>query len=85
MADGVKLFADAFDKLNGALAEKRARVLGKTLNDQTMRCPAARQKRSAKRPRTGAQRASIRRLWNEDAALWTGSDEGDWLGWLDVD
>lgn len=26
----------------------------------------------------------IRRLWERDASLWTGSDEGDWLGWLDV-
>lgn len=24
------------------------------------------------------------RLWRRDASLWTGSDEADWLGWLDV-
>jgi transaldolase / glucose-6-phosphate isomerase len=24
------------------------------------------------------------RLWGKDAALWTGSDEGRWLGWLDI-
>jgi transaldolase / glucose-6-phosphate isomerase len=24
------------------------------------------------------------RLWNRDAALWTGADEGRWLGWLDA-
>jgi transaldolase / glucose-6-phosphate isomerase len=24
------------------------------------------------------------RLWNKDAALWTNTDEGKWLGWLDI-
>ena len=24
------------------------------------------------------------RLWKKDASLWTGSDESEWLGWLDV-
>jgi transaldolase/glucose-6-phosphate isomerase len=26
----------------------------------------------------------IKRLWNKDASLWTGGDEGRWLGWLDA-
>ena len=26
----------------------------------------------------------IRRLWQRDASLWTNSDEGQWLGWLDI-
>jgi len=25
-----------------------------------------------------------RRLWQRDASVWTGSDEGQWLGWLDI-
>jgi len=29
-------------------------------------------------------KANTRRLWSADATLWTGSDEGDWLGWLDI-
>ncbi|MGC2539395.1 MAG: bifunctional transaldolase/phosoglucose isomerase [Candidatus Sulfotelmatobacter sp.] len=28
--------------------------------------------------------AKMKRLWARDAALWTGSDEADWLGWLDI-
>ncbi len=31
----------------------------------------------------GAQRR-MRRLWSRDASLWTGADEGRWLGWLGV-
>jgi len=30
------------------------------------------------------KKGKIQRLWQEDAALWTGSDEDKWLGWLDI-
>ncbi len=26
----------------------------------------------------------VRRLWQRDASLWTGEDETNWLGWLDI-
>src|SRR5579863_7254794 len=26
----------------------------------------------------------MQRLWQRDASLWTGADEGSWLGWLDI-
>jgi transaldolase/glucose-6-phosphate isomerase len=26
----------------------------------------------------------VRRLWRHDASLWTGTDEANWLGWLDI-
>jgi transaldolase/glucose-6-phosphate isomerase len=26
----------------------------------------------------------VRRLWQRDPSVWTGSDEGQWLGWLDI-
>lgn len=26
----------------------------------------------------------VKRLWQKDASLWTGTDEGKWLGWLDI-
>ena len=26
----------------------------------------------------------MKRLWDRDATLWTGSDESNWLGWLDI-
>lgn len=29
-------------------------------------------------------RGKVRRLWQRDASLWTGTDEANWLGWLDV-
>ena len=34
---------------------------------------------------TGWQTAGkMKRLWQKDASLWTGSDEASWLGWLDI-
>jgi len=29
-------------------------------------------------------RGTMQRLWQRDATLWTGTDEGKWLGWLDI-
>ena len=26
----------------------------------------------------------VARIWQKDASVWTGSDEGEWLGWLDI-
>ena len=26
----------------------------------------------------------VKRLWQRDASLWTGTDEGNWLGWLEI-
>jgi transaldolase/glucose-6-phosphate isomerase len=26
----------------------------------------------------------VKKLWNHDASLWTGADEGNWLGWLNI-
>ena len=26
----------------------------------------------------------VRRLWQRDASVWTGTDEAQWLGWLDI-
>ena len=33
---------------------------------------------------TWATDHSVQKLWNRDASLWTGTDEQQWLGWLDI-
>ena len=30
------------------------------------------------------QQNSTARLWQRDPSLWTGADEAEWLGWLDI-
>jgi transaldolase / glucose-6-phosphate isomerase len=84
VADGVMLFSDSFDNLNSALAQKRYRILGKGLNDQSVALPEPLKKKFAEAAAAWRSKGNIRRLWNEDVSLWTGGDEGDWVGWLDV-
>jgi transaldolase/glucose-6-phosphate isomerase len=81
--EGVRLFADAADKLLGALARKRAALLGDRLDKVTF---------AFERDFEGAvqdvaddwrARGTIRRLWQRDKSIWTGADEDGWLGWLD--
>ena len=81
--DGVKLFADAADKLYGAVAHKRATVLGASLDRQQLALGSEhRQGRRERRPRSGAPRPRSARLWQHDKSVWTGTDEDKWLGWL---
>ena len=84
VTDGVKLFSDSFDNLNGTLAEKRRSFLGKAHNDQAIVLPEPLKKAVDEAAQAWRSRGNVRRLWNEDASLWTAHDEGDWLGWLDV-
>ena len=83
-AGGVKLFCDSFDRLNGAIAAKRRSALGAAHNSQTIALPQPLKSELDAALERWRSSGNIRRLWNEDATLWTGGDEADWLGWLDV-
>ena len=64
--DGVKLFADAADKLYGAVAHKRATVLGGGIDQQKLALGSDDSARRSRRaPRNGARRRKIRRLWQQ--------------------
>ena len=78
------LFSGSFDKLNGALAGKRRRILAKALNDQAVALAQPLNKEVGRAAETWRSKGNIRRLWSGDATLWSGRDEGDWLGWLHV-
>ncbi len=81
--DGVRLFADAADSLFGAVARKRAKVLGDTVDPQTLTLPADLAEKVKQRTETWRAQGLLRRLWARDASVWTGADEARWLGWLD--
>jgi transaldolase / glucose-6-phosphate isomerase len=81
--EGVQLFADAADKLYGALAEKRAKVLSGKLISVDFRLGGAEDAVSAEVKKRTAS-GDGRRLWAKDKSLWTGKDENKWLGWLNV-
>jgi transaldolase/glucose-6-phosphate isomerase len=80
--DGVKQFADAADKLYGAVAHKRAAVLGGGIDRQKFALGAAIEKAVAKNTEEWRAAAKIRKLWQKDKSVWTGDDEDKWLGWL---
>ncbi len=81
--DGVKLFADAADKLYGAVAHKRAAVLGSAIGAQKLALSPGLEKAVEKSTEEWRSSAKIRRLWHKDKSVWTGDDENKWLGWLD--
>ena len=81
--DGVKLFADAADKLYGAVAHKRATVLGAAIGAQQLALGTELKKAVEKSTEEWRASARIRRLWHKDKSVWTGDDENQWLGWLD--
>jgi len=79
---GVTMFADAADSLLGAVAEKRATFLGDRLNGMEATLPQSLREAVDARLETARAAAWSRRLAQGDATLWTGKDEGKWLGWI---
>jgi transaldolase / glucose-6-phosphate isomerase len=82
--EGVQLFADAFDKLLGAVAQKRARILGDKLDAQHVKLPADLDKAVKAALEDWRSQGKVRRLWAGDAGLWTNADEAKWVGWLTI-
>jgi transaldolase / glucose-6-phosphate isomerase len=80
--DGVQLFADAADKLYGAVAHKRAVVLGHGIDRQELKLGSNVSKAVEKSTEDWRASGKIRRLWQHDKSVWTGNDEDKWLGWL---
>jgi transaldolase/glucose-6-phosphate isomerase len=80
--DGVRQFADAADKLYGAVAHKRATVLGGGIDRQTLSLGSRLSKAVDASGEDWRSSGKIRRLWQKDKSIWTGSDEDKWLGWL---
>jgi transaldolase/glucose-6-phosphate isomerase len=83
--DGVRQFADAFDKLFGTIAKRR-----RTLIEGERAClefaPGSPEMKTAIDAEMEDWRKAgrIRRLWAGDKSLWTGTDEAKWVGWLHI-
>jgi transaldolase / glucose-6-phosphate isomerase len=85
VADGVQQFADAFDKLFGAIARRR-RVLRE--GDRArfkigLGSPALKTAFEAEME-NWRKDGRIRNLWAGDKTLWTNADEDKWVGWLNI-
>ncbi len=81
LADGVKIFVDAFAKLLGAVT-KRLRTPSEAIKRQTWTLPEPLTAEVRAVLKEWADGAKVHRLWARDATLWTGADESRRLGWL---
>ncbi len=85
-ADGVKLFADAFDTLLAAVEKntKRSTTPTPQINQQSAALSADLDAAVKKNLNEWRASGKVRRLWQRDASLWTDDDEAKWLGWLGI-
>ncbi len=84
LADGLRLFGEAFDKLLAAV-ERQARDDGpKRLNHMSYRLPEPLSAAVEQSLQDWQALGKARRLWERDPSLWSGKDEAQWLGWLGV-
>ena len=84
VADGVELFAEAADKLLGAVATKRTRMLGDRIAKLDMVVADELKATVAAARDDWRKSGKLRDLWAGEASVWTGGDESRWLGWLRV-
>ena len=84
LQDGIRLFADAFDKLLDAIQHKLAALRPAVQDRLTWRLPAALATEVSESVTEWQSGGKVRKLWAHDATLWTGADEGRWLGWLSI-
>ena len=85
VTEGVQQFADAFDKLFGAIARQRRALLEGDRVPLKID-PGSPEMKTAFDAEMEVWRKNgrIRRLWAGDKSLWTGTDEDKWVGWLPV-
>ncbi len=84
LADGVRLFAEAFDRLLAAVEKSRSEILSTQVRPMRAALPDALAAAVRDLAAEWRETDGTRRLWSRDATLFTGADEASWLGWLDV-
>ena len=84
VVDGVRLFAEAFEKLLGAVEQSMKKPMLPKSASQTYTLPAALEQEVNETLEEWRTAGKVRGLWSHDAKLWTGTDEANWLGWLGV-
>jgi len=84
VTQAVRLFAEPFDKLLNSVDAKCKFVSANEVDPQTYSLPAEIQTQFQAAIEDWKMAGKVRRLWARDPSLWTGSDEGSWLGWLGI-
>ena len=84
LKDAIRLFAEPFDKLLNALDRMCKVPLGGRKDRQTYEMPGPLLSTVKAAVEECRIKGRVRRLWSHDSSLWTGRDEGNWLGWLGI-
>ncbi len=84
LRDGVRLFAEPFDKILDAVDPKRRTPPPAGVGRQSWTLPPKLGKAVDAALADWRARDKARRLWARDPSLWTRGDEDDWMGWLDI-
>ena len=82
--DGVKQFAEAFDKLLAAVAASTSKSAAPAMNRLAYSMPENLAQQVKAAIDDWKKNGKVQRLWARDATLWTNADESKWLGWLDI-
>src|SRR5213080_2145001 len=82
--DGVRLFAEAFDKLLEAVEKSTRLDSTPQVSKQSYKLPESLATTVKKKVDDWRAAGKVRRLWQRDASLWTNTDESNWLGWLGI-
>jgi transaldolase/glucose-6-phosphate isomerase len=83
VTQGVKLFAEPFDKLLNTVDPKCKLPLS-PVNQMTYTLAYEEAEAVHAAMENWTIGGKTRRLWARDASLWTGTDEDKWLGWLSI-
>jgi transaldolase / glucose-6-phosphate isomerase len=84
LEEGVQLFKDAFDKLLAAVEDHDKVGTPVQLHGCTYTLPAPFAARLRSSLHEWGEGNKVQRVWSCDSSLWTGRDEGQWLGWLGI-
>jgi transaldolase/glucose-6-phosphate isomerase len=83
--EGVGQFVEAFDRLLAVTAGRRGNAQSSAkINRQSFKLPADLTPAVEQSIDDWRRNDKVHRLWRGDATLWTGDDEGKWLGWLSI-
>jgi transaldolase / glucose-6-phosphate isomerase len=84
LVDGVRIFADAFDKLLQAVDKHCTKAAPSAVNNLTYSLPDSLAQAVKATLEDWKMNSKVQRLWALDATLWTGAEEANWLGWLGI-
>jgi transaldolase/glucose-6-phosphate isomerase len=82
--EGVKLFAEAFDKLLAAVGKHATTSAPSAVNNLSYKLPENLAFAVKETLEDWKKNGGVKRVWARDASLWTNSDEANWLGWLTI-